>query len=734
MALAATGALIVLPAQEGHADAAPAVPAAGPSEADVIAAAGATTPFVTVEAETGTLGGGARVRSLVPGAPRPTAATLETEASGYALAELRATGDSVTIPNSSGANANSLVVRASIPDAPAGGGITATLNVYVNGTFRQAITLSSRQAWNYRGATTNPDDPNAGGMPYRFYNEFPVRITGAAIAPGSTITLRKDAANTAAFYALDSVDLENVGPARTQPADSLSVVSYGADPTFGTDSTVAIQNTVNAARQQGKSVWIPPGTYLTNSLAPVPLDFTGVTVRGAGMWHTTLYRKVPLPTVSWRSQILVGSGTMLSDLQIDANAIWREVRGTGGSDYGINASGADGWLVERIWTRHTDANWLSGTGGTIRDSRTADSYGDGYNINNSNTPHPDKRGNDITVQNNFARGTGDDSFAVYSDAGAAGDNPGLSGARVLNNTAIAPWWANGLRIAGGTDIEMRNNLVNSVSSNSTLDIGIFGDSGRPLESALVTGNVLIGGGGWNGVRHGARIGSPPATSQFPDAYTNVTLTNNVFRGSLGAGLSVERERVNATLTNNTIDGPALHGIWVQPGVTGTGNFSGTTVTNLRAGQVAVRNDSPSTFRIPAQPPVASTAGFRAHADGQIVTAANAGAAPLIADRASIGAWERFDVVTLPGGMIGLRAQVNGLYVSAENAGAAPLIANRATAGPWETFQLIRNADGSVSLRAQANGRYVSAANAGTAPLIANRDAIGPWERFDMITV
>ena len=274
------------------------------------------------------------------------------------------------------------------------------------------------------------------------------------------------------------------------------------------DSTAAIQNTVNAARTQGKSVWIPKGTYLTNSVAPPPLNFTGVKVQGAGMWHSTLYRKVPLPTNSWRSQIPVGSGTTLTDLQIDANAIWREFGGTGGSDYGINAGGAGGWLVDRIWTRHIDANWLSGTNGILQNSRTGDTYGDGFNINNGNTPNPDKLARNITVRNNFARNTGDDSFATYSDAGADGRNGQVNGAKILNNTAIAPWWANGIRIAGGQNVEVRDNLVNSVSSNNAMDISVFGDTGHPLESATVSGNVLIGGGGWNGVRSGVHIGSP----------------------------------------------------------------------------------------------------------------------------------------------------------------------------------------------------------------------------------
>ncbi|MFJ1914417.1 hypothetical protein ACIOGX_21135 [Streptomyces sp. NPDC088147] len=566
------------------------------SEAQIAAAAGATTPFVTVEAESGTLGVGARVRSLTPGAAPPTRATLEGEASGYALVELKANGDSVTLTNNTGKNANSLVVRASIPDAAGGGGINATLNLYVNGVFRQAIALSSQQAWNYRGATTNPDDPRAGGVAYRFYNEFPLRVTGAAIAPGSTIQLKKDAGNTAAVYDIDSVDLENVGAALAQPANSISVVSNGADPNFQRDSTVAIQDTVNAARSQGKSVWIPQGKYLTNSLVSRPLDFTGVKVQGAGMWYTTLYRKVPLPANSWRSQIVVGTKTTLTDLQIDTNAVWRGIGGTGGSDYGVNTGGT-GWLIDRLWTRHIDANWLSGTDGILQNSRTADSYGDGYNINNGNTPNADKLGLNITVRNSFARNTGDDSFATYSDAGPTGKNGQVSGAKILNNTAVAPWWANGIRVAGGKNVEVRNNVVNSVSSNNALELSVFGDSGHPLESVAVTGNVLQGGGGWNGVRHGVHIGSTGSTSQFPNAFTNVTMSDNILRGSLTAGLSIDRTRVNVTLTNNTIDRPAKQGIWINSGVTGTGKFTGNKIQNLFPGQVAQRNDSPDTFKI-----------------------------------------------------------------------------------------------------------------------------------------
>ncbi|AVT38497.1 PQQ-dependent sugar dehydrogenase [Plantactinospora sp. BB1] len=123
-------------------------------------------------------------------------------------------------------------------------------------------------------------------------------------------------------------------------------------------------------------------------------------------------------------------------------------------------------------------------------------------------------------------------------------------------------------------------------------------------------------------------------------------------------------------------------------------------------------------------------GLRASANNRYVSAV--GSSPLIADKASIGATEQFDLVDLGGGNVALRSRNTGMYVCAENSGANPLVANRAAAGAWETFALVRNPDGTVSLRATVNNMYVAAENAGTEPLIANRTAIGPWEKFTLV--
>ncbi len=118
--------------------------------------------------------------------------------------------------------------------------------------------------------------------------------------------------------------------------------------------------------------------------------------------------------------------------------------------------------------------------------------------------------------------------------------------------------------------------------------------------------------------------------------------------------------------------------------------------------------------------------LRAHANGKYVTADNAGADPLIANRTAIGPWEQFDQLDAGNGMIVLRAHANNLIVT----GNDPLTADRTTVSAAETFQLVRDPDGSVSLK--VNDRYVCAENAGAQPLVANRTAIGAWEEFDLI--
>ncbi len=60
------------------------------------------------------------------------------------------------------ASTNTLVTRFSIPDSADGTGNNATLDVYVNGTFLQAINLTSHYSWLYGDETSPTNTPSAG--------------------------------------------------------------------------------------------------------------------------------------------------------------------------------------------------------------------------------------------------------------------------------------------------------------------------------------------------------------------------------------------------------------------------------------------------------------------------------------------------------------------------------------------------------------------------------------------
>src|SRR5581483_4985752 len=150
------------------------------------------------------------------------------------------------------------------------------------------------------------------------------------------------------------------------------------------------------------------------------------------------------------------------------------------------------------------------------------------------------------------------------------------------------------------------------------------------------------------------------------------------------------------------------------------------------GQIALTATRPTQPVLGGGGNPSTVVSLRAMADNDYVTAENAGASPLIANRTAIGGWERFDLINNPDGTVSFRAHADNMYVCADNAGASPLIANRTAIGPWESFQLVHNSNGTISLLAKANNMYVTAENAGASSLIANRTAIGTWEQFTLI--
>jgi hypothetical protein len=540
------------------------------SNSIAIAQIGATTPFKIYEAENGRLANGATLLTQIG---IPSAPTVEFESSGRKCVQLDATDESISWTTTETTNA--IVVRVCIPDAPTGGGIDATLNLYVDGVFRQAIAITSKYTWTY-GFENMTDDNPASGTPKRFFESSRAFITGPAVATGSTITLKKDADNTANYYKIDLIMLENVGPEITQPANTLSIVAYGATPNDGTDDSTAIKNCITACQSLGKGMWLPAGEFHSQGI----INATGISIYGAGMWYTQNTRLYGATNTRHKWNL---TNCNIQDLYIYNPETART--SAGGHDYGMTCQGSLGYTIQRVWVNHAGASfWLSGTDGTIKDCISTESWADGINLNNGGSIQANYAGLRMTAQNNFLIGSADDGIALNAQNGGGTAN-NMVDTKILNNTSIGTMWANGMRIAGGRNTILKDNLITDPTSSNGIRIGKFGTTGNPCESALVTGNTILRG-----------CGLRPIYGQGGICVADgavATIENNYIEESGALGIDVQT--CTATFTGNTINNPGTYGFLVKSGSIGSGIFTSNIVTNLKSGQLAFQNNAPNTF-------------------------------------------------------------------------------------------------------------------------------------------
>ncbi len=577
-----------------------------PAAADAPPGVGATLPFTSYEAEAGTLGGGASVVSLTA-APTTQFASPALEASGHAYVQLTGTGQSVQWTNNTGQPISAVNVRLSMPDSATGGGSTATLDLLVDNTLRQTLNVNSKQSWFYEGNNHyNGSDQNpADGNPRDFYDETRTFITGTPIAPGSTFALKKDAANQAAFYYIDVVDVENPPPALTQPANSISITSCGAvadnAPTNGSgdsaavDSTAAIQNCINQAQSQSKVLWIPAGTFYLKGTTG--LSAQGITIAGAGPWYSTIYRNVPLPNNTPLAALFNLTSCTVQNLHLDGDSTSREmVDGGGGA---MDTSGTN-WVANNIWSQHVESGfWASGTGGTVENSRLTAIWADGINLNNvslNNTV-----GNNLTATNNFVRGTGDDGMAINSvnyNTDSNGNKTfytAMSHITMTHNTIVAPWGGKGIGIYGGSSQDVEFNYITDTARYIGLGAGRFGVNGSDLLSATVNGNVVVrsGGNAYSQGQPAMHIGNG-GDGQNVGVVDHVTATNNTVINSMYDGIGFSTS-TNTLLQNNTVTSPWRNGIVISPpfypAPSGSATITGNTVTGLASGMSAYLNNS-----------------------------------------------------------------------------------------------------------------------------------------------
>jgi hypothetical protein len=568
---------------------------------EVRAAVGANTPFISYEGESGFVGNGATIYYLT-NPPTSPYSSPQLEASGHAFIAMASTGQYVQWTNNTGQNITAINLRSCIPDAPTGGGISNSIDLYVNGAFRQAFSVNSKQNYCYEGTNYNgqSDKNPADGDARYFWNDTHALVTGAAITPGQTIRFQMDSSNTAAFYDIDVVDLENPPGPLSQPANSLSISSYGAlsnNPSF--DNTSAFSSCFNTARLQGKIAWIPPGTYYISAING-GLNPTGITIAGAGMWYSTIYRVTAPGNNIGVGNIINAVSCTLSNVLLDCNS-WS--RDGANNDGAIDFSGTN-WIVNNVWIQHTTSSfWCAGVNGVAENCRTLSTWADGGNFNNVQSDNG--LGMNLVYSNNFVRGTGDDAMAINSvHINVYGTTTNyytmMSNITYVNNTAVAAWGGKGIGIYGGTNVLVANNLLQDTARYLGLGVMRFGANGSDLFSARVIGNTVLrcGGNGYSQQQQGMMIGNG-GDSQGVGTVENAYIASNTIVDALYDGIGFSAS-TNIVLEYNTVIAPGMNGI--VPGAPDLGssvagyavlNFN--TVSNLNPGYSGFVNGTGNYF-------------------------------------------------------------------------------------------------------------------------------------------
>jgi hypothetical protein len=560
---------------------APSVQAAAPLSGTSTSKRGASVPFTTYEAEATNRGKGQVI--TMHSLPGKAESTPELEASGRGYVQLDARGDYVEFPRVRAAN--TIVVRHCIPDDPGGNGTTATLSLFVNRKFRQSLTLSSKHNWLYgkEGENGQANEPSA-GQSHVFWDESRFFITGGGVRQGDTIRLQKDSTDTATFYRVDLIDLETAPePLSPPPAGSfLSVVDYGANGTDTNDDTAAIKRCIDDAKAQKKLVWIPAGTYYQNE----QFQLDGVTVRGAGMWHTNLIGTVEGTTFAGNVGFrLGGTNAKVSDLHLESAAHTKRSKG------GVAILGSFGdcsnWTVENVWITHTLVGfWMSGVSdGTIRNCRVRFTYADGININRGST--------NCLVENNHVRGSGDDGLAILAEIERT-PTPSKD-IKLRNNTVAATWWGHNCDLAGGSGHIIEDNVFADNAKFGCFTIALPG--AYPMyattDCIIRRNSILRGGGNYAGQKRGAVSIFPGSTSISNVLFQENEILMPIFRGIHLFGTHPQA----ITFERNLIDHPGEDGIFIDAQVMGSGEFRNNVVRGVNATFQSLNNQAGAGYNL-----------------------------------------------------------------------------------------------------------------------------------------
>ncbi|BDZ42796.1 hypothetical protein GCM10025865_20950 [Paraoerskovia sediminicola] len=517
------------------------------SDGAALASRGATVPYTTYEAESGstnasTLG------------PDRTFRTVAAEASGRQAVRLDGSGEYVQWTLTEPASA--LVLRASIPDTTDGAGQDRTLGLYADGTKIKDVPVTSRFSWVYGDYPYG--NQVSQGKAQRFFGD--TRTTFSELPAGTVLRLQKDAASSATRYDVDLVETELRPAAITKPAGYVDVTSTGAT-SGGGDDTAAFRTAIEQARTAGTGVWVPPGRFTMNQR----VDVRDVSVRGAGPWYSVVGQ-----TNGKGGFFGVGSNVTIADLMIDGDVTARD---DGGTDAALEGNFGTGSLIQNVWIEHTKVG-LWGDDGTnglfVLGLRIRNTFADGVNL------HGDVK--NTRIEQTVVRNTGDDALAMWSDGSPVTDSA------FAFNTVHTPMLGNGVGIYGGHANHAEDNLISDTLTGSAgIAVGTRFDPAPLSGDTVVQRNTLTRTGGyepnWESELGAVWIYADTADITAPVIVRDMEIRDSTYQAIL---VSWQKRVADVRVSDVTITGTGTTAVEIQTGA-GKATFTDVTVSGAPAG-------------------------------------------------------------------------------------------------------------------------------------------------------
>jgi hypothetical protein len=505
---------------------------------------GATLPYLEYEAEDADTNG-------TKIGPSRKFGDVAAEASQRKAVRLDSTGQYVRVTSKN--PANSIVIRYSIPDSGDGAGIWTTISVYVNGTKRTKLNISSRWSWTYGDyGNARPNDPSQ-GKPHHYFDEAHALI--GDIPAGATVSVQRDADDNAQYYVIDLIDLEQVPAALPLPANFLSITDFGATPDDTTDDQPAIQNCIDTAHRQNKGCYIPKGTFYAIAK---PLSVDGTTIRGAGMWYSTIY--------GYNARFdCYGNACKYYDFLVSGDTVLRD---NNSAESGFSGVTGNGTTLQNIWVEHSKTGYWVGPNATalsVKNSRFRDLYADGINLWKGTS-------NSVIEQSNF-RNTGDDALASWSDTNVNSNNV------FRFNTVQVPWMANCFGIYGGNANHIEDNVCADVVQYPGILIAQQFNSQPFQGSTQILRNSLIRAGGpaYNDEQGALKIFSEQG------AMSGILVQDMLIQDSTFSGIHIQGPNPinNLRFQNVTVSNPGTWGIRVNADAKGGATANTLVIMNGR---------------------------------------------------------------------------------------------------------------------------------------------------------